>query len=278
MKINSYLIISLIALLGCTVHKRHFNKGYDVQWKGYYANGSNEYSEIGTEISKPCDTIKNKDGSVILAIVERIDSKKIFVTPCENSVFIKHEIDRGIVSSIRYSNGSLFENKSPEQLQKEREENLKKYRDNPKQFETELIKKEQEKLMREKGDAKQVYDTLNAINSEVDRDKIHFELNTDSKNTAEQIVLEPIMKMFFPVAYLIAGALLLIIISSELSFVVLAALLLLVLVGVSIILTLISWIRICKYPNRFKGRPYLRELLLLLLSAVAFILGIWLNA
>jgi hypothetical protein len=123
-----FLIISLMLLASCSIQKRHYNKGYDVHWKGYYASNSNDYSEATSEDPEPCDTIQNKDGSLTLAIVERIDSKKIYVTPCENSSFKENSIDRAVVHTIRYANGAVFENKTPEQLQKERQQHLEEYR------------------------------------------------------------------------------------------------------------------------------------------------------
>lgn len=178
------LIIFLLLSSGCSVQKRHFTKGYDVQWKGTYASSSNAYTEAEPLISEPCDTIKKKDGSVVLAIVERIDSKKIYITPCENSDNSNNEVDRTNVSSIHYANGALFENKTPEQLQKERETNLEKYRQ-------ELAQREQLEKTAEKSSK-----TLNNI-----PDESTDPLGNPNKKEPNKVKSDPTLLIFYLSAF-----------------------------------------------------------------------------
>jgi cation transport ATPase len=128
------LVLLVLIISSCTIQKRHFTKGYAIEWKKDYASNSNDYSEAASEDPEPCDTIQNKDGSIVLSAVQRIDSKKIYLTPCENSSFKENSIDRADVRTIHYANGAVFENKTPEQLQKERQQHLEEYRSNQKKI------------------------------------------------------------------------------------------------------------------------------------------------
>jgi hypothetical protein len=269
------LLVLLILISSCSIQKRHFTKGYDIQWKGTYANNSSELLEFETVISEPCDTIKNKDGSVIMAIVERIDSKKIYVTPCENSAFNKNEVEKSNVVSIHYANGALFENKTPEQLQKEREENLQKYRENQEAREAELIKLQQDRLIKENEALKKQIDSLQKNPS---NPKENYSIQDNSEifdENAPEPIIEPVMKVFFTIAYIIAGLAFALI---ALEIIVLPLLALLFVDVLSPFFTLYSWLKIKHFPEKFKGKPVLRELLLFFLSlgAVGFVILLFL--
>jgi hypothetical protein len=253
----------LLILSSCSIQKRHFTKGYDIQWKGTYAYNSSDLLEFETVISEPCDTIKNKDGSIILAAVERIDSKKIYVTPCENSGLTKNEFEKSNVVSIHYANGALFENKTPEQQQKEREENLRKYRENQEAREAELIKLQQDRLTKENEALKKQIDSLQK-NPSKPQENYSIQDNSEvlDENAPEPIV-EPVMKAFFTIAYIIAGLSFALI---ALEIIVLPLLALLFVDVLSPFFTLYSWLKIKRFPEKFKGKPVLRELLLFFLS------------
>ena len=262
----------LLVLSSCSIQKRHFNKGYDIQWKSSYASSSNAYSEAEPVIAEPCDTIKNKDGSVVLAIVERIDSKKIYVSPCENSTSTQHEIDRSTVSTIHYANGALFENKTPEQLQKEREENLEKYRTDQEAYEKELIQKEQQRLAAENAALKAQNESLKKENSDLKSNSTTSETDNDPTITSDQRSLEPVMKIFFTIAFIVAGITIALMLIPEAGI---AALLVLLIVDIlSPFFTLYSFLKIKDFPEKFKGRPILRELILFFLSIGAVALAI----
>ncbi len=268
-------LMLLLFFCSCSIQKRHFNKGYDVQWKGTYASSSNAYSEDEPVISEPCDTIKNKDGSVVLASVERIDSKKIYISPCENSVSTLNEIDRSKVSIIHYSNGALFENKTPEQLQKEREENLQKYREDKDAYEKEMIQKEQQRLAAEK-------DTFNSKNSELKDDveqqsnDVSFKKQSDEKD-ADEVTAEPLMRGFFIFGFALAGLTMLLSIVDPfygaLSLVGLVALFVTDVVSPFIVLA--SLIKKHRNKGKYKGRPVLLELLFALVSFGALLVWIY---
>ena len=265
----------LLVLSSCSIQKRHFNKGYDIQWKSSYASSSNAYSEAEPVIAEPCDTIKNKDGSVVLAIVERIDSKKIYVSPCENSTSTQHEIDRSTVSTIHYANGALFENKTPEQLQKEREENLEKYRTDQEAYEKELIQKEQQRLASEN-------EALKVKNSELkDENKQHsnelsFKEESDG-NAPNDFKTEPLMRGFFIFGFALAGLTILLSIVDPfygaLSLVGLVALFVTDVVSPFIVLA--SLIKKHRNKGKYKGRPVLLELLFALVSFGALLVWIY---
>ena len=263
----------LLVLSSCSIQKRHFNKGYDIQWKSSYASSSNAYSEAEPVIAEPCDTIKNKDGSVVLAIVERIDSKKIYVSPCENSTSTQHEIDRSTVSTIHYANGALFENKTPEQLQKEREENLEKYRTDQEAYEKELIQKEQQRLASEN-------EALKAKNNERENEnkqlKNDVSINRDyEENVSNEVVVEPLMRGFFITGFAIAGLTLLLTLidpSGAVSLIGLAVLFVTDVVSPFIVLA--SLIKKHRDKGKYKGRPILLELLFALVSFGALLMWI----
>ena len=272
------LFLLLVLISSCSIQKRHFNKGYDVHWKGYYASNSNDYSEAASEEPEPCDTIQNKDGSLTLAIVERIDSKKIYVTPCDNSTYRENSIDRAVVSTIHYANGALFENKTPEQLQKEREENLEKYRQDQYAIEKELLEKEKAKeLERDRQEFEN--QRLQAENAALQRQndslkRVQSELknvpNDDSLNNevAEKIP-EPLMRNFFTVGFSIAAlTLLLSLVDPFYGALSLISLLVLFIADlVSPFIVLVSLIRKKRDKNKYSGRPVLLELLF---AAVSF--------
>jgi hypothetical protein len=268
------LFLLLVILSSCSIQKRHFNKGYDVHWKGYYASNSNDYSEATSEDPEPCDTIQNKDGSLTLAIVERIDSKKIYVTPCDNSTFRENSIDRAVVHTIRYANGALFENKTPEQLQKDREENLEKYRleqpEREKELEIQRIAAENEKLRRQN-------DSLQRVNSELKN-------NTDNYNTEEELINEsdrkylPLMKVFFIIGFVIAGLTLILTAANLASDIAMGFLGVLFITDiVSIFITIASLVKMNRNKGKYKGRPVLLELLFALISFGALFLWIFMN-
>ena len=135
------LVLLVLIVSSCTIQKRHFTKGYAIEWKKDYASNSNDYSEAASEDPEPCDTIQNKDGSIVIAAVQRIDSKKIYVVPCKGSSIKSDNLNRSEVKTINYANGAIFENKTPEQLQKEREEKGKEREERGKERE------ERDKLM-----------------------------------------------------------------------------------------------------------------------------------
>lgn len=272
---NYKLFVILLLLSSCSIQKRHFNKGYDIQWKGTYASSSNAYSEDEPVVSEPCDTIINKDGSVVLAIIERIDSKKIYISPCENSASTLNEIDRSKVSIIHYSNGALFENKTPEQLQKEREENLQKYREDKDAHEKEMIQKEQQRLATENAALKAQNDSLKANNQQL-REETGIHPNGSEKESKET-VREPLMSTFFIVGFAIAGLTILLSIVDPfyggLSLIALAILFITDVVSPFIVVA--SLIRKNRNKGTYKGRPVLLELLFALVSFGALLVWIY---
>lgn len=278
---NRYFFLFILLTASYTVQKRHFTKGYDIQWKSSYASNSNDLSALETEISNPCDTIINKDGSVILASVERMDSKKIYVAPCENRGFSNTEIDRTSISTIHYANGALFENKTPEQLQKEREENLQKYRENQKEREAELLRIQQERLVVENQKLKAEVDSLKKEKSQgntssIDREENINELNDDR---ITEPVFEPLMRTFFIIGFAIAGLTILLTLVDPfygaISLIGLVALFVTDVVSPFIVLA--SLIKKRRNKGKFKGRPVLLELLFALVSFGTLLLWIFLQ-
>jgi hypothetical protein len=266
------LVLLVLIVSSCTIQKRHFTKGYDVHWKGYYASNSNDYSEATSEDPEPCDTIQNKDGSLTLAIVERIDSKKIYVTPCDNSTFRENSIDRAVVHTIRYANGALFENKTPEQLQKDREENLEKYRleqpEREKELEIQRIAAENEKLRRQN-------DSLQRVNSELKN-------NTDNYNTEEELINEsdrkylPLMKVFFIIGFVIAGLTLILTAADLASDIAIGFLGVLFITDiVSIFITIASLVKMNRNKGKYKGKPLLPLLLEFLFGVVSLLAALY---
>ena len=270
--IDKKLLFVLLLLSSCSIQKRHFTSGYDIQWKRHYASNSNELYENDLSSAVPCDTVKNRDGSVILARVERIDSKRIYVTPCENSGFTKDEIDRTLISSIRYSNGALFENKTTEQLQKEREENLEKYRDNPEERKSELIKIRQEELAAKKQENQPKNDSLVKSNFENEHAETPTEKGLKKHKDSSGPVREPVMRVFFTLAFIATALTLALAPFTEFVFFPFLALFLLVIL--SPFFTLYSVLKIRRSQNKFKGRPILREFFLLVLSFIAALIAI----
>lgn len=129
------LVLLVLIVSSCTIQKRHFTKGYAVEWKKDFASANDDAINLNNEPIEPCDTIHKKDDSIVLAAVQRIDSKKIYVVPCEGSSFTSDNLNRLEVKTINYANGALFENKTAEELQKEREANLEKYRTDKEDYE-----------------------------------------------------------------------------------------------------------------------------------------------
>jgi hypothetical protein len=266
------LFILLVILSSCSIQKRHFNKGYDVHWKGYYASNSNDYSEAVSEDPEPCDTIQNKDGSLTLAIVERIDSKKIYVTPCENSSFRENSIERAVVHTIRYANGAVFENKTPEQLQKEREENLEKYRleqpEREKELEIQRIAAENEKLRRHN-------DSLQRVNSELKNNTDNYSKEEERINESDRKYL-PLMKVFFIIGFVIAGLTLILTaanLSSDIALGFLGALFITDIV--SLFVTLSCLVKLNNNRGKYKGHRLLPLLLEFIFGVVSIIAALY---
>jgi hypothetical protein len=266
------LVLLVLIVSSCTIQKRHFTKGYAIEWKKDYASNSNDYSEAASEGPEPCDTIQNKDGSIVLAAVQRIDSKKIYVVPCEGSSFTSDNINRLEVKTINYANGAIFENKTAEELQKEREENLEKYRleqpEREKELEIKRIAAENEKLQRQN-------DSLQRVNSELKN-------NTDNYNTEEELINEsdrkylPLMKVFFIIGFVIAGLTLILTAADLASDIAIGFLGVLFITDiVSIFITIASLVKMNRNKGKYKGKPLLPLLLEFLFGVVSLLAALY---
>lgn len=266
------LVLLVLIVSSCTIQKRHFTKGYAIEWKKDYASNSNDYSEAASEDPEPCDTIQNKDGSIVLAAVQRIDSKKIYIAPCENSGVSSDNLDRWTVNFIHYANGAIFENKAPEQLQKEREENLEKYRleqpEREKELEIKRIAAENEKLQRQN-------DSLQRVNSELKN-------NTDNYNTEEELINEsdrkylPLMKVFFIIGFVIAGLTLILTAANLASDIAIGFLGVLFITDiVSIFITIASLVKMNRNKGKYKGKPLLPLLLEFVFGVVSLLAALY---
>ena len=267
------LVLLVLIISSCTIQKRHFTKGYAVEWKKDYASANDDAINLNNEPIEPCDTIHKKDDSIVLAAVQRIDSKKIYVVPCEGSSYTSDNLNRSEVKTINYANGAIFENKTPEELQKEREENLEKYRTGKEAYEKELVMKEQQRLEAEN-------EALKAKNNELENEnkqlKNDVSINQDyEENVSNEVVVEPLMRGFFITGFAIAGLTLLLTLidpSGAVSSIGLAVLFVTDVVSPFIVLA--SLIKKHRDKGKYKGRPILLELLFALVSFGALLIWI----
>lgn len=260
------LVLLVLIISSCTIQKRHFTKGYAVEWKKDFASANDDAINLNNEPIEPCDTIHKKDDSIVLAAVQRIDSKKIYVVPCEGSSFTSDNLNRSEVKTINYANGAIFENKTPEELQKEREANLEKYRTDKEAYEKELVVKEQQRFEAEN-------EALKAKNNELENEnkqlKNDVSINQDyEENVSNEVVVEPLMRGFFITGFAIAGLTLLLTLIDPfygaLSLIGLAVLFVTDVVSPFIVLA--SLIKKHRNKGKYKGRPVLLELLFALVS------------
>ena len=268
------LVLLVLIVSSCTIQKRHFTKGYAIEWKKDYASNSNDYSEAASEDPEPCDTIQNKDGSIVLAAVQRIDSKKIYVVPCEGSSFTSDNINRLEVKTINYANGAIFENKTAEELQKEREANLEKYREDQAYLKKEL--KEKENLQKVQNDSISNNSKENISEEKKPSNEISV---LDSNEESNEIETEPLMRGFFITGFAIAGLTLLLTLIDPfygaLSLIGLAVLFVTDVVSPFIVLA--SLIKKHRNKGKYIGRPVLLELLFALVSFGTLLLWIFLH-
>lgn len=268
------LVLLVLIVSSCTIQKRHFTKGYAIEWKKDYASNSNDYSEAASEDPEPCDTIQNKDGSIVIAAVQRIDSKKIYVVPCEGSSFTSDNINRLEVKTINYANGAIFENKTAEELQKEREANLEKYREDQAYLKKEL--KEKENLQKVQDDSISNNSKENISEEKKPSNEISV---LDSNEESNEIETEPLMRIFFIIGFAIAGITLLLTLIDPfygaLSLIGLAVLFVTDVVSPFIVLA--SIIKKHRNKGKYKGSPLLLELLFALVSFGTLLLWIFLH-
>lgn len=266
------LVLLVLIVSSCTIQKRHFTKGYAVEWKKDFASANDDAINLNNEPIEPCDTIHKKDDSIVLAAVQRIDSKKIYVVPCEGSSFTSDNLNRSEVKTINYANGAIFENKTPEQLQKEREENLEKHRleqpEREKELEIKRIAAENEKLQRQN-------DSLQRVNSELKN-------NTDNYNTEEELINEsdrkylPLMKVFFIIGFVIAGLTLILTAANLASDIAIGFLGVLFITDiVSIFITIASLVKMNRNKGKYKGKPLLPLLLEFVFGVVSLLAALY---
>ncbi len=265
------LVLLVLIVSSCTIQKRHFTKGYAVEWKKDFASANDDAINLNNEPIEPCDTIHKKDDSIVLAAVQRIDSKKIYVVPCEGSSFTSDNLNRSEVKTINYANGALFENKTPEELQKEREANLEKYREDQAYLKKEL--KEKENLQKVQDDSI----SNNSKENISEEKKRSNEISVlESNKESNEIETEPLMRGFFITGFAIAGITLLLTLIDPfygaLSLIGLAVLFVTDVVSPFIVLA--SLIKKHRDKGKYKGRPVLLELLFALVSFGALLIWI----
>jgi hypothetical protein len=268
------LLLLLLIISSCTIQKRHFTKGYAVEWKKDYASANDDAINLNNETIEPCDTIHKKDDSIVLATIQRIDSKKIYVVPCEGSSFSSDNLNRSEVKTINYANGAIFENKTPEELQKEREANLEKYREDQAYLKKEL--KEKETLQKVQDDSI----SNNSKENISEEKKTSNEISVlESNEESNEIETEPLMRIFFIIGFAIAGLTLLLTLIDPfygaLSLIGLAVLFVTDVVSPFIVLA--SLIKKHRNKGKYKGRPVLLELLFALVSLGALVLWVFLQ-
>ncbi len=268
------LVLLVLIASSCTIQKRHFTKGYAVEWKKDYASANDDAINLNNEPIEPCDTIHKKDDSIVLAAVQRIDSKKIYVEPCEGSSLTSDNLNRLEIKTINYANGAIFENKTDEELQKEREANLEKYRENQACLKKEL--KEKENLQKVQDDSI----SNNSKENISEEKKTSNEISVlESNEASNEIETEPLMRGFFITGFAIAGITLLLTLIDPfygaLSLIGLAVLFLADIVSPFIVLA--SLIKKHRDKGKYKGRPVLLELLFALVSFGTLLLWIFIH-
>ena len=256
------LLLLLLIISSCTIQKRHFTKGYAVEWKKDYASANDDAINLNNEPIEPCDTIYKKDDSIVLATIQRIDSKKIYVVPCEGSSFSSDNLNRSEVKTINYANGAIFENKTSEELQKEREANLEKYREDQTYLKKEL--KEKENLQKVQDDSI----SNNSKENISEEKKTSNEISVlESNEESNEIETEPLMRGFFIIGFAIAGITLLLSLIEPIEDLSMIGLVVLFVTDVvSPFIVLASLIKKRRNKGKYKGRPILLELLFALVS------------
>lgn len=262
------LVLLVLIISSCTIQKRHFTKGYAVEWKKDFASANDDAINLNNEPIEPCDTIHKKDDSIVLAAVQRVDSKKIYVVPCEGSSFTSDNLNRSEVKTINYANGALFENKTAEELQKEREENLEKYRTDKEAYEKELVVKEQQRLEAENSIRNTQNDSLQNVKAENQKN--------ETPNDKDSRELLPLMKIFFIIGFAIAGITLILTALNLSSDIAIGSLGVLFITDiVSLFVTVSSLIKMKRYKGKYRGHPLLPLLLEFLFGVISILAALY---
>jgi hypothetical protein len=139
MKLIFGIFICLLSI-SCSVTKRQHLSGFHSRWhnnsfeviSNQYFNESSDLSSDLNSTFEPnflttlsntsqispssiCDSIFLSDGTIILAIVKRVEAKTIEYTKCgEESTFL-HKIYKSTIKSIKYGNGSVIKKETSEE-------------------------------------------------------------------------------------------------------------------------------------------------------------------